>query len=104
MNSQNWKSILADEPDNELVRFTYGKALLDEQKFKEAAFEFEILIKQKEDYALAWAYLARARLMSGDREGARAACEAGLPVAQKQCHEIPLEEIQAVLDDLDSEF
>ena len=101
---QEWKSLLDDEPDNELIRFSYAKALLDAQQFSEAVPEFRRLVQDNADYALAWAFLARSSLLAGDLPGARLACEQGMPVAKRQRHEIPESEIQAVLDELDSDF
>ncbi len=104
MKSDDWKSLLADEPDNELLRFSYAKALMDERRWSEAAPEFRRLVAEKPDYAIAWGFLARTLLESGDRDGAREACTRGLPVARAFNHEVPIEEIEAVLEELDAEF
>jgi predicted Zn-dependent protease len=104
MSSDKWKNLLTDDPENELVRFSLAKALMDEKKWKEAGREFESLVHLKKDYALAWAFLARCRLESGDRDGARTAAEMGLPIARAQKHEIPTDELLAVLEELESEF
>lgn len=103
-SSKDWQALLEDEPDNELILFSLGKAYLDEKNFPQAEKAFQSLTDKFPDYALAWSYLARCKLQNGDREGARAACEKGLPVARAQKHETPEMEIQAVLDELDSEF
>ncbi len=103
-DSNKWKAILETDPDDELLLFTYAKALYDEKSWAEAALIFRKLVTQKNDYALAWAFLARSLFESGDRKAAEEACQAGLPVARKQCHEIPLDEIESVLSDLKSEF
>ena len=104
MSSDKWRRLLTDDPSNELVRFSLAKALLDEGRNGEAVGHFDILVKEKPDYALAWAFLARARLMTGDKDGARRACEQGLPVARAQKHEVPTDEILAVLEELESDF
>jgi predicted Zn-dependent protease len=104
MSSERWKNLLVEDPDNELVRFSLAKALMDEKKWQDAVREFEQLVTLKKDYALAWAFLARAKLEIGDREGARVAAETGLPIARMQKHEIPTDEILAVLEELESEF
>lgn len=104
MNSSEWKALLEDEPDNELLRFSFAKALMDERSFVSAAAEFRKLIDQTPDYVIAWAFLARSLLESGDKDGARAAATTGLPLALKFNHEVPIEEIEAVLEELDSEF
>ena len=104
MNSSEWRALLEDEPDNELLRFSFAKALLDERAFALAASEFQRLVKATPDYVIAWAFLARALLESGDREGARSAAQTGMPLALKFNHEVPIEELEAVLEELDSEF
>jgi predicted Zn-dependent protease len=103
-DSDKWKTFLETDPEDELLLFSYAKALYDEKRWAEAAPVFRKLVTQKNDYALAWAFLARALFESGDRQAAEEACQAGLPIARKQCHEIPLEEIESVLNDLKSEF
>ena len=104
MTSDEWQILLNEDPDNELIRFSLGKALLEEKNWKRAAVEFERLVALDPEYALAWAFLARSRLQSGDLKGAREACDKGMPIALKQKHEVPQDEIRAVLDELDSEF
>lgn len=104
MNSSEWKALLEDEPDNELLRFSFAKALMDERCFKDAALEFRRLVDETPDYVIAWAFLARSLLESGDRDGARAAATVGLPLALKFSHEVPIEELESVLEELDSEF
>lgn len=104
MSSADWKPLLDEEPDNELVRFTYAKSLMDEESWVPAMEQFKILIRDNPDYVIAWAFLARCALNAGDRDLARKACEDGLPHARRLNHEIPLAEIDAVLQELDSEF
>ncbi|MBS1984841.1 MAG: hypothetical protein JST16_11790 [Bdellovibrionales bacterium] len=104
MRSDEWKLLLADEPDNELVRFSFAKALMDEKSWLPAAEQFEILVAQNPDYAIAWAFLARCLLNAGERERARDACDLGMPAAKRLNHEVPIEEIESVLEELDSEF
>jgi len=74
------------------------------KKWAESAKQFKRLVALKEDYALLGPFLRGALFESGDRKGAKEACDKGLPWAHKQCHEIPLEEIESVLRDLKSEF
>jgi len=104
VTSSEWKALLEDEPDNELLRFSFAKALMDERSFTAAALEFRRLVEDKPDYVIAWAFLARSLLETGDRDGARSAAETGMPLALKFNHEVPIEELEAVLAELDSEF
>lgn len=103
-SSDDWKALLEDEPDNELVLFSFAKALLDEKRWLEAIPHFERLVKNDPDYAIAWAFLARAALEAGDKAKARDACTRGMPAARKLNHEVPIEELESVLDALDSAF
>ncbi len=104
MSSDRWLPLLEEDPDNELVRISLAKDLVEEGRFAQARPHFERLVADQPDFALAWAYLARCCLQMGDREAARAACDRGLPLALAQKHEVPETEIRAVLDEMDSEF
>ena len=104
MDSSDWKQHLDEDPSDELLRFSYAKALMDEKHWALAAVQFDLLTQNNPEYAISWAFLAKCRLRSGDRDGARLACENGLPVTRRQKHETPEEEMRAVLEELDSEF
>lgn len=104
MNSQEWATLLEDDPDNELLRFSLAKTLMDEKRWAPAAKEFAYLTQKNPDYAIAWAFLARCYLRNGDRDAAQAACDKGMPAAQKLGHEVPIEELEAILDELNSSF
>ena len=104
MKSTDWKVLLDEEPDNELLHFSYAKALMDEREWQLAANEFQSLVKAKPDYVIAWAFLARVLLEAGDRDAARKAAETGMPLALKFNHEVPIEELESVLEELDSDF
>lgn len=104
MRSEDWQALLTDEPDNELVRFSLAKALMDEKEWLRAIPEFERLVADNPDYAIAWAFLARCALNAGDRAKARAACEKGWGPARRLNHEVPIEELEAVERELDAEF
>ncbi len=104
MTIDEWKLLLDEDPSNELVRFSYAKCLLDEKRWAEASTQFQTLVDEQPDYALAWAFLARSLYEQNRHEEARHACEKGLPHARAQKHQVPEDEILAVLDGLDSEF
>jgi len=103
-DSQKWKLLLEEDDTNELVVFSLAKALLDEKEFAEAERFLEKLTVLEPEHALGWAMLARCRLQLGKREAARAAVEAGMPIALRQRHETPELELRSVLDELDGEF
>ena len=104
MKSEEWKVLLDDEPDNELVHFSYAKALMDERQWLPAATEFQKLLELDPEYIIAWAFQARCYLEAGEHDKARYAAEKGLPLARAFNHEVPIEEIESILEELDSEF
>lgn len=104
MELKEWLAVLEDEPDNELVRFTVAKSYMDLKQWDAAKLHFERLVADNPQYALAWAFLARSLLNLGLKDECRLVCEKAMPVVKAQRHEIPLEEIESVLAELDSEF
>lgn len=104
MELNDWLTVLQDEPENELVRFTVAKAFMDQSNWAEARTHFEVLVRDNPTYALAWAFLARCLLNLDLKEECRAVCEQALPVARAQKHEVPLDEIESILSELDSKF
>lgn len=104
MKSSEWKALLDDEPDNELIHFSFAKALMDERSWEASASEFEKLIEADPEYVIAYAFLARCYLEAGKEDKARDVAERGLPLAKAFNHDVPIEELESVLEELDSEF
>lgn len=77
---------------------------MDEHQWRDAAKEFQNLVNLKPDYVIAWAFLARSWLEAGETNLARKAAESGMPLALKFNHEVPIEELESVLEELNSEF
>lgn len=103
-SSDDWKQFLDEDASNELIRFSYAKALLDEKKWALAAEQFQLLVKHQNDFALAWAFLAKALCRLKRFDECREACEIGLRHTRAQNHQVPEDEILAVMEELDGEF
>lgn len=104
MSSQRWRDLLNEEPDNELVRFSLAKALIEEKRFGDALEHLSEIIKVQPDFALAFGMLGRCYLAVGKKDQARQMAEQGLALSLEQKHEVPEMEARAVLEELDSEF
>lgn len=97
-------ALLKDDPSDELLGITAAQKLLAVGRRTEALPILESLVAAKPDFVLAWGYLARLKLDLGDREGARKAVLFALPEARRQDHEVPIAELEAVEQDLESDF
>jgi uncharacterized protein HemY len=87
-------------PENELFRFSLGKALFDAGNYQEAIQHFEIAFHKKSDWMAIAILLGRAYKSIGDMEKARAYLETGQKLAREQNHEGPWEETKALLAEL----
>jgi Flp pilus assembly protein TadD len=87
-------------PDNELGRFSLGKALYDRGDYAEAAEHLERALAKKPDWMVVQILLGKVALQSGDRDRARADFERALQLAVDQRHEGPQAELEALLADL----
>lgn len=87
-------------PQNELFRFSLGKALFDEGDPAGAIEHFEVALTLKDDWMLVAILLGRCWKAKGDLAKARQYWEMGRRLAIEQNHEGPLEEVKALLEGL----
>lgn len=90
------------KPDNELARFSLGKALFDAGRSAEAREHFSVALARKPDWMVVQILLARCDLALGDSAAARAGLERARQLALKQNHQGPREEVEQLLQDLGS--
>ena len=88
------------KPDNELARFSLGKALFDAGRTAEAREHFVVALARKPDWMAVQILLAKCDLTLGDRAAARAGLECAHRLAVKQNHQGPREEVEQLLNDL----
>ena len=87
-------------PQNELFRFSLGKALFDSGDQAGAIEHFEVALAKKPDWMLVAILLGRCWKSKGEVAKARQYWEQGRRLAIEQNHEGPLEDVKALLDGL----
>jgi tetratricopeptide (TPR) repeat protein len=87
-------------PQNELFRFSLGKALFDAGDFVGAIEQFEVALARKPDWMVVAILLGRSWQSRGDLKKAREYLELGQRLAREQNHEGPLEETTELLKHL----
>lgn len=93
---------LDQKPDNELARFSLGKALFDAGRTAEAREHFVAALARKPDWMVVQILLAKCDFALGDPAAARAGLERAHQLAVEQNHQGPREEMEQLLKDLGS--
>jgi Flp pilus assembly protein TadD len=91
---------VASQPENELFRFSYGKALFDAGDFTTAEEHLRVALERKPEWMVVTMLLAQCALRRNDQTEARRLYESALALAIAQHHEDPEAEIRAALDKL----
>ena len=94
------RQMVAQFPENELARFSLGKALFDRGEFAEAREHLTLALARKPDWMAVQILVGKCDLELGDREAARTAFERARDLAETQHHEGPLAEVESLLADL----
>lgn len=92
-----YEALLKSRPDDELLRFSLGKALLDAGRVDDAERELRTALAAKEDWMIVTMLLAKIAGQKGDAAAAKSYWERGLQLAIDQHHEGPEEECRAEL-------
>ena len=87
-------------PQNELARFSLGKALYDAQQFAAAKEHFTIALAKKPDWMVVQILLGKCALALGDKPAAKLAFQRALALALAQHHEGPQMEMEQALAEL----
>ena len=95
--SAQFAALVAQQPDNELFRFSLAQALFAENRTAEAVGHLEICAHKKTDWMMPRILLGKALLGLGRRTEARPWLEAALALAVEQHHEDPERELRAIL-------
>ncbi len=94
------QKLLAQYPDNEMARFSLGKALYDLGQFALARDQFAIALQRKPDWMAVAILLGKCELALGNKSAARAAFESALALAIAQKHDGPQAEMEQLLAEL----
>ena len=100
MRSARFLSLLSQQPENELFRFSLGQALLEEGRPADAIPHLERCAAGRADWMVPRILLGKALLASRDIEAAQPVLTEALNLAIMQHHEAPEAELRALLADL----
>jgi uncharacterized protein HemY len=88
-------------PQNELARFSLGKALYDAQQFTAAKEHFTVALAKKPDWMVVQILIGKCDLALGDKPAAKQAFQNALQLAIAQHHEGPQMEMEQALAELE---
>ncbi len=94
------QKLLEQYPDNELARFSLGKALFDEGNFSEAKAHFQQALAKKPDWMVVQILIGKCEVAVGNVAVARTAFQQARALAIAQNHEGPLAEMNNLLEEL----
>ncbi len=100
MRSQQFAALVAQQPDNELFRFSLAQALLNENRPAEAVGHLEICANKKAGWMMPRILLGKTLAGLGRRADARPWLEQALQLAVEQNHEDPERELRALLAEI----
>ncbi len=95
------KRMLDQFPNNELVRFSLGKAYFDAGEIGSAKEHLEFALTRKPDWMVVQILIGKCELGLGNRAAAKAAFERARQLAIKQHHEGPQAEMEELLRELE---
>ena len=87
-------------PQNELARFSLGKALYDAQQFASAKEHFTVALAKKPDWMVVQILIGKCDLALGNKVSAKTAFQNALQLAITQHHEGPQMEMEQALAEL----
>ena len=94
------RALVAQFPDNELARFSLGKALYDGGDFDAAREHLAVALSKRPDWMVVQILLGKIELQTGQVARAKAAFQAARQLAVDQHHEGPLAELDLLLSEL----
>lgn len=100
MSSARFATLVAQQPANEMFRFSLAQALLREDKPADAIPHLEICVAKRDDWMMARIILGKTLLTLGRKTEAKPWLEQALQLAITQEHEDPERELRALLAEL----
>jgi predicted Zn-dependent protease len=97
---EQFQSFVAQQPANELFRFSLAQALVAENRPEEAVEHYEFCVAKKADWMMPRILLGKVLLQLNRPSEAKPLLEAALSLAVEQHHEDPERELRALLADL----
>jgi Tfp pilus assembly protein PilF len=97
----NLESMLDKGKDNVLLRFSLGKAYLDQKDYSEAILHLKKALEFDTDYSAAWKLLGKAQMENQQQDEARKTLQHGVNVAREKGDIQAMREMQVALRRLD---
>ncbi|MDP3070134.1 MAG: tetratricopeptide repeat protein [Opitutaceae bacterium] len=97
---EQFQALVAQQPDNELFRFSLAQALVAAGQGEEALPHFAACVEKKADWMMARILMGKLLVQLGRRAEAKPLLEAALNLAVDQHHEDPERELRAMLREL----
>lgn len=98
--SQFFAALVAQQPHNELFRFSLAQALLAEQRPADAVEHLVLCAQKKADWMMPRILLGKALIALGRKPEAKPWLEEALTLAIDQNHEDPERELRALLAEI----
>lgn len=95
-----YEQMVAQFPQNELGRFSLGKALFDAGEFARAKEHLGVALAKKPDWMVVQILIGKCDLSLGNKASAKAAFEKALQLAIDQNHEGPQAEMETAIAEL----
>lgn len=92
-----YQKMVEQNPDNELARFSLGKALFDQGDHAAAREHFAVAAANKPDWMAVQILLGRCEIQLGHPAVAKAILEKARDLARQQGHVGPLEQVEELL-------
>ncbi|MBI5768559.1 MAG: molecular chaperone DnaJ [Verrucomicrobia bacterium] len=97
---EQFQSLVARQPDNELFRFSLAQALAAEHRAAEAVPHYEYCVAKKADWMMPRILLGKLLVQLDRRADAKPLLADALQLAIEQHHEDPERELRALLAEL----
>lgn len=98
--SDQFAALVAQQPENELFRFSLAQALRAEDRVDEAVPHWEICTAKRQDWMMPRILLGKALLQLGRAAEAKPMLESALQLAVAQDHQEPATELRGLLDSM----
>lgn len=96
-----YEQMVSQFPQNDLARFSLGKALFDAGEFARAKEQLDVALQRKPDWMVVQILVGKCELALGQKAAARASFQNALKLAIEQNHEGPQMEMEAMVAELD---
>jgi len=96
-----YEKMVEQFPQNELARFSLGKALFDARDFERAKEHLVVALAKKPDWMVVQILIGKCEMALGNKAAAKAAFNQALQLSIEQHHEGPQAEMEQALAEMD---